>query len=194
MADEAITAPKYEVTATRRRPKTFDELAGQEFVVSTLKNSLESGQIAHAYLFSGPRGCGKTSAARILARALNCEKGPTATPCGVCSNCREISQGSSMDVIEIDGASNNGVEAVRQIKEEVRFPPNSGKYKVYIIDEVHMLSNSAFNALLKTIEEPPPTSCSFLPPRKCRRCRPPSRAAASSSLSGSSPSKPFRGF
>ncbi|GHV51764.1 hypothetical protein AGMMS49579_07780 [Spirochaetia bacterium] len=154
MADEA--APKYEVTATRRRPKTFDELAGQEFVVSTLKNSLESGQIAHAYLFSGPRGCGKTSAARILARSLNCEKGPTATPCGVCANCREISQGSSMDVIEIDGASNNGVEAVRQIKEEVRFPPNSGKYKVYIIDEVHMLSNSAFNALLKTIEEPPP--------------------------------------
>ncbi|GHV86911.1 hypothetical protein AGMMS50255_2070 [Spirochaetia bacterium] len=151
-----MTAPKYEVTATRRRPKTFDELAGQEFVVSTLKNSLESGQIAHAYLFSGPRGCGKTSAARILARSLNCEKGPTATPCGVCANCREISQGSSMDVIEIDGASNNGVEAVRQIKEEVRFPPNSGKYKVYIIDEVHMLSNSAFNALLKTIEEPPP--------------------------------------
>jgi DNA polymerase-3 subunit gamma/tau len=154
MANEA--EPKYEVTATKRRPKTFDELAGQDFVVSTLKSSLESGHIAHAYLFSGPRGCGKTSAARILARSLNCEKGPTIHPCGVCSNCREISAGSSLDVIEIDGASNTGVNDVRQIKEEVLFPPNAGRYKVYIIDEVHMLSTSAFNALLKTIEEPPP--------------------------------------
>jgi DNA polymerase-3 subunit gamma/tau len=146
----------YEVTAIKRRPKTFDELAGQEFVVSTLKNALEKKQIAHAYLFSGPRGCGKTSAARILARSLNCEKGPTAAPCGVCDNCVAISQGSSMDVIEIDGASNTSVNDVRQIKDEVLFPPHSGAYKVYIIDEVHMLSNSAFNALLKTIEEPPP--------------------------------------
>jgi DNA polymerase-3 subunit gamma/tau len=146
----------YEVTAIRRRPKTFDELAGQEFVSSTLKSSLEQGSIAHAYLFSGPRGCGKTSAARILARALNCEKGPTPVPCGVCSACQEISRGSSLDIIEIDGASNTSVNDVRQIKDEVLFPPHSGKYKVYIIDEVHMLSNSAFNALLKTIEEPPP--------------------------------------
>jgi DNA polymerase-3 subunit gamma/tau len=146
----------YEVTATRRRPKTFDELAGQEFVAATLKNSLETGHIAPAYLFSGPRGCGKTSAARILARALRCEKGPAANPCGVCSQCREVAQGSSMDVIEIDGATNTGVNEVRQIKEEVLFPPVSGKYKIYIIDEVHMLSISAFNALLKTIEEPPP--------------------------------------
>jgi DNA polymerase-3 subunit gamma/tau len=152
----ATETAKFEVTATRRRPKTLDELAGQEFVVSTLKNSLESGQIAHAYLFSGPRGCGKTSAARILARSLNCEKGPTATPCGVCPNCREISAGSSLNVIEIDGASNTGVNDVRQIKDEVLFAPQSGRYKVYIIDEVHMLSNNAFNALLKTIEEPPP--------------------------------------
>ncbi|GHV95832.1 hypothetical protein AGMMS50293_21520 [Spirochaetia bacterium] len=154
MADSA--APVYEVTATKRRPKTFDELAGQEFVVSTLKNSLTSGRIAHAYLFSGPRGCGKTSAARILARSLNCEKGAAEGPCGVCDNCKAISQGSSMDVIEIDGASNNSVNDVRQIRDEVLFPPQAGRYKVYIIDEVHMLSSSAFNALLKTIEEPPP--------------------------------------
>jgi DNA polymerase-3 subunit gamma/tau len=146
----------YEVTATRRRPKTFDELAGQEFVTATLKNSLEKGQIAHAYLFSGPRGCGKTSAARILARALRCEKGTASQPCGVCPQCVEVLRGASMDVLEIDGASNTGVNDVRQIKEEVLFPPTTGRYKVYIIDEVHMLSNSAFNALLKTIEEPPP--------------------------------------
>ncbi|MDR1025374.1 MAG: DNA polymerase III subunit gamma/tau [Treponema sp.] len=155
MAVEAGKTAKFEVTATRRRPKTLDELAGQEFVVSTLKNSLDSRTIAHAYLFSGPRGCGKTSAARILARSLNCEKGPSSHPCGVCANCREIAAGSSLDVIEIDGASNTSVNDVRQIKDEVLFPPQSGTYKVYIIDEVHMLSTSAFNALLKTIEEPP---------------------------------------
>jgi DNA polymerase-3 subunit gamma/tau len=150
----------YEVTATKRRPQTFDELAGQEFVVSTLKNSLQNGSIAHAYLFSGPRGCGKTSAARILARSLNCESLNSASsaqgPCGVCDNCKSIKAGSSMDVIEIDGASNTSVNDVRQIKDEVLFPPQPGRYKIYIIDEVHMLSNSAFNALLKTIEEPPP--------------------------------------
>ncbi len=146
----------YEVTATKKRPGTFDQLAGQDFVVSTLKSSLKSGKIAHAYLFSGPRGVGKTSAARILAKSLNCEKGITETPCGKCSSCLEISRGSSLDVIEIDGASNTSVNDIRTIKEEVLFAPNSSRYKVYIIDEVHMLSNSAFNALLKTIEEPPP--------------------------------------
>lgn len=145
----------YEVTATRRRPQAFDALAGQEFVAETLKNTIQSKKIAHAYLFSGPRGCGKTSTARIFAKALNCENGPTATPCGKCQHCLEITQGAALDVIEIDGASNTSVNDVRQIKEEVMYAPQSSRYKIYIIDEVHMLSTSAFNALLKTIEEPP---------------------------------------
>ena len=145
----------YEVTATRKRPQAFDKLVGQEFVVSTIENAIASGRIAHAYLFSGPRGVGKTSSARLLAKALNCEHGPTAHPCGECISCKEITQGYSVDVIEIDGASNTSVNDIRVIKDEVLFPPQSSRYKIYIIDEVHMLSTSAFNALLKTIEEPP---------------------------------------
>lgn len=154
MAYEANVS--YEVTAAKRRPRRFEELVGQDFVTATLKNSVENGQIAHAYLFSGPRGCGKTSTARILAKMLNCAGEKGSAPCGECSACTEIARGASMDVIEIDGASNTSVNDVRQIKDEVLFPPNSLKYKIYIIDEVHMLSTSAFNALLKTIEEPPP--------------------------------------
>lgn len=146
----------YEVIATRKRPQNFNELAGQEFVVATLKNAVNQKRIAHAYLFSGPRGVGKTSAARILAKALDCEHGPLETPCGECTPCQEITRGQSLDVIEIDGASNTSVNDVREIRDEVLFSPNSYRYKIYIIDEVHMLSNSAFNALLKTIEEPPP--------------------------------------
>jgi len=146
----------YEVTATKKRPQTLNAIIDQEFVVTTLKSSIEQGRIAHAYLFSGPRGVGKTSAARILAKALNCETGLTPNPCGKCSTCEEISKGISLDVIEIDGASNTSINDVREIKDEVLFAPNVCRYKVYIIDEVHMLSNSAFNALLKTIEEPPP--------------------------------------
>jgi DNA polymerase-3 subunit gamma/tau len=146
---------QYEVTATKKRPQEFSTLVGQPFVVSTIEGAIAQGRIAHAYLFSGPRGVGKTSAARILARSLNCDEGPTTKPCGVCSHCIEIKAGNSVDVIEIDGASNTGVNDIRQIKDEVLFPPQTGRYKIYIIDEVHMLSISAFNALLKTLEEPP---------------------------------------
>ncbi|RKX76838.1 MAG: DNA polymerase III subunit gamma/tau [Spirochaetes bacterium] len=147
---------EFEVTATRKRPGTLAEMVGQEFVVATLSNALSTGKVAHAYLFSGPRGTGKTSTARILAKSLNCESGPTSEPCGTCSSCVEIAKGSAPDVIEIDGASNTSVNDVREIKDEVLYAPQSSPKKIYIIDEVHMLSNSAFNALLKTIEEPPP--------------------------------------
>jgi DNA polymerase-3 subunit gamma/tau len=146
----------YQVSARKYRPGTFDDVIGQPHVVQTLVNSITTKRIAQAYLFSGTRGVGKTTVARILAKALNCERGQTGTPCGTCSNCLEIAQGTSVDVMEIDGASNTSVDDVREIRENVKFAAFRGKYRVYIIDEVHMLSNSAFNALLKTLEEPPP--------------------------------------
>jgi DNA polymerase-3 subunit gamma/tau len=146
----------YEVFARKYRPQTFDDLVGQTHVSRTLKNAVAQNRLAHAYLFVGPRGIGKTSTARILAKSLNCVKGPTITPCGVCDNCREITAGNSLDVIEIDGASNRGIDDVRELRDNVRYAPAKGRYKIYIIDEVHMLTKEAFNALLKTLEEPPP--------------------------------------
>jgi len=145
----------YQVIARRWRPQSFDEVVYQDHISKTLQRSIENGRISHAYIFAGPRGVGKTTSARILAKSLNCINGPTPNPCGVCDNCIEIKEGRSFDVIEIDGASNNSVDDVRDLREKVTFAPVKGKYKVYIIDEVHMLSTSAFNALLKTLEEPP---------------------------------------
>ncbi|MDD5643922.1 MAG: DNA polymerase III subunit gamma/tau [bacterium] len=146
----------YLVFARKWRPQKFDEIAGQEHIVKTLKNAIKYDRIAHAYLLSGPRGIGKTSTARIFAKVLNCSQPKDAEPCGKCPSCLEITSGSSMDVIEIDGASNNRVDDIRGIRETVQYMPAKGKYKVYIIDEVHMVTKEGFNALLKTLEEPPP--------------------------------------
>jgi DNA polymerase-3 subunit gamma/tau len=148
---------QYVVTARKWRPMTFAEVVGQDHIATTLRNAMLSGRVHHAYLFTGPRGVGKTTSARIVAKALNClNPGPDAEPCNACASCNDIMDGRSIDVIEIDGASNNSVDDVRKLRENSRYPPVHGKYKLYIIDEVHMLSTSAFNALLKTLEEPPP--------------------------------------
>ena len=137
------------------RPDTFSDVKGQEHIVRTLKNQIESDRVGHAYLFCGTRGTGKTTIAKILAKAVNCEHPIDGSPCGECAVCKAIANGSSLNVIEIDAASNNGVDNIRQIRDEVAYRPTEGRYKVYIIDEVHMLSIGAFNALLKTLEEPP---------------------------------------
>lgn len=145
----------YTVFALKWRPQNFDEIIGQSHISTTLKNALEKNRLAHAYLFAGPRGVGKTSTARILAKALNCKDSPAVNPCGKCPSCIDITKGNSMDVIEIDGASNRQIDDIRALRENVKFCPSQGKFKIYIIDEVHMLTTEAFNALLKTLEEPP---------------------------------------
>ena len=145
----------YTVMARKRRPQAFETVVAQSHVTTTLQNAIRLGRVAQSYLFSGPRGTGKTTTARLLAMALNCEQGPTAEPCGECASCVAIRQGNSMDVLEIDGASNRGIDEIRQLREEVGYAASQGKRKVYIIDEVHMLTTEAFNALLKTLEEPP---------------------------------------
>lgn len=145
----------YRVFARKYRPQTFQDVVGQEHITKTLQNAIQQDRVAQAYLFVGPRGIGKTSTARILAKALNCEQGPTPEPCGKCSSCLEIAEGNNLDVIEIDGASNNGVDHIRSLRENAQYTPAKSRYKIYLIDEVHMLSTGAFNALLKTLEEPP---------------------------------------
>jgi DNA polymerase-3 subunit gamma/tau len=154
-AQEKENFMAYQVIARKWRPQTFAEVIGQEHVTRTLANAIVSGRVAHAYIFSGARGVGKTTTARILAKALNCAKGPAAEPCNECDSCREISAGSSMDVIEIDAASNRGIDQIRELREMVRYAPASSRYKVVILDEAHMLTDEASNALLKTLEEPP---------------------------------------
>ena len=146
----------YLVLARKWRPQLFEEVVGQQHITKTLQNAISQKRVAHAFLFTGARGVGKTSTARILAKALNCEKGPQISPCDQCTNCQEITHGTSMDVIEIDGASNRGIDEIRELRENVRYTPAKSRHKIYIIDEVHMLTKEAFNALLKTLEEPPP--------------------------------------
>lgn len=153
--ESAVSNTEYTVVARRYRPQQFAELIGQEAAAQALINALQSNRVAHAYLFTGARGVGKTSCARILAKALNCEKGPTATPCDQCNNCKAIAVGEDVDVLEIDGASNRKIEEIRDIRQNVQFMPTRSRSKIYIIDEVHMLTREAFNALLKTLEEPP---------------------------------------
>ena len=154
----------YQVLARKWRPKTFADLVGQEHVVKALRNALDEGRLHHAYLLTGTRGVGKTTIARILAKSLNCENAQHGEPCGVCQSCTQIDTGRYVDLLEIDAASNTGIDNIREVLENAQYAPTAGKYKVYIIDEVHMLSKSAFNAMLKTLEEPPEHANSFSRP------------------------------
>ena len=170
------------------RPDVFEDVKGQEHIVTTLRNQIKADRIGHAYLFTGTRGTGKTTIAKIFAKAVNCEHPVEGSPCGECAACRSIGAGASMNVIEIDAASNNGVDNIREIVDEVSYSPAEGRYKVYIIDEVHMLSIGAFNALLKTLEEPPSYVILYWRLPKCTRFRSRSCPAASGMISGGSPS------
>mgnify|MGYP001118300343 CR=1 FL=1 len=152
----------YLVFARKYRPQRFEEVVGQAHIARTLQNAVRTGRVAHAYLFCGGRGIGKTSMARILAKALNCKDGPTAEPCGQCDSCRRIAIGEDLDVVEIDGASNRGIDEIRELRERAGYAPARSRFKVYYVDEVHMLTQPAFNALLKTLEEPPPVSYTHL--------------------------------
>ncbi|MBL6967598.1 MAG: DNA polymerase III subunit gamma/tau, partial [Desulfobacteraceae bacterium] len=145
----------YQVLARKWRPQLFQDVIGQEHITQTLTNAIKTGRLAHAYLFSGPRGVGKTSVARIFAKAINCDQGEPGIPCNKCRSCTEITDGSSVDVQEIDGASNRGIDEIRDLRESIKYMPSSSRYRIYVIDEVHMLTLPAFNALLKTLEEPP---------------------------------------
>lgn len=169
----------YQVTARKWRPQTFDDVVEQQHVTRTLRNAIRLGRVAHAYLFAGTRGVGKTTMARVLAKALNCEHGPTDQPCNTCPSCRDITQGTAVDIVEIDGASNRGIDEIRELRERLRYLPSRGRYTVYILDEVHMLTKEAFNALLKTLEEPPAhvvfifatTELERIPPTIVSRCQ-----------------------
>jgi DNA polymerase-3 subunit gamma/tau len=154
----------YQVLARKWRPKNFAQLVGQEHVIRAIANAFTSERLHHAYLLTGTRGVGKTTIARIMAKALNCETGITAEPCGVCSACTQIDSGRFVDLLEIDAASNTGIDNIREVLDNAQYAPTTGRFKVYIIDEVHMLSKSAFNAMLKTLEEPPELICTALDP------------------------------